>query len=314
MIHMKCLVTGGAGFIGSHLASALSGKGEVTVLDDLSEGKAENLSGLPRVSLAKQSVTNAKAVEKAARGAEVIFHLAAIVGVRVSFEDPQKTIKVNVEGVLNVLEAARKNDARVVYTSSAAVYGNAKPPLREDLVLDPQSPYATSKLMGESYIQIYQQAYGLKAVVLRHFNVFGPRQPPESHYAAAVPRFARALLEGKRPTVFGDGEQTRDFIYVGDVARAYLLAAEKDKAVGGTFNIGSGKGVSVNHLIELLEGITGRKADPVHEPAREGEIRHSWADISRAREVLGFQPEISLKEGLRETVEWLRAQLTAKKG
>ena len=303
----KVLVTGGAGFIGSHLVDFLAKDRSVTVLDDSSTGRAENLKG-SKAKLLRGSITDSASLEEAAKGAETIFHLAAQVSVPQSFKEPQKTMEVNVQGTLNILEAARKNDARVVFSSSCAVYGNASPPISEEALPQPLSPYAESKLLAEKHLQSYAQKYGLEAVALRYFNVYGPRQRPDSSYAAAVPAIAHLLIRGKAPTIYGDGEQTRDFVFVEDVARANLLAARTKKAEGVTFNIGSGKPTSINQLVELLRKSTGGSAEPVHQPPRSEEIRHAYADISRAGSGLGWKPQVNLEKGLQITVDWLRSK------
>lgn len=300
---MKIAVTGGAGFIGSNLCQELSKEHEVVVVDNLSSGKAENLEGLD-VSLLEGSITDLELLKKAFFGADWIFHEAAIVSVQKSVDDPMPTNEVNIEGTLKVLTAARDCGAKkLVFASSAAVYGfNPKSPKREDMIPEPASPYAISKIAGEYYCRAFSELYGLKTVCLRYFNVYGPKQDPSSEYSAAIPKFASKLLQNKPPVIYGDGGQTRDFVFVGDVVKANILAAEKD--VEGVFNVASGRATSVNDIVERIKEISGTSLSAIHEEPRKGDIRDSLADISRAEEMLGYSPDYNLEKGLKETLKW----------
>lgn len=305
---MRYLVTGGAGFIGSNTVDELVRRGqEVVVLDDLSTGRAANLSqAQSKIELIQSSVTDLDAVRKACRGADRVIHLAAQTSVPRSVKDPIETNVVNVTGTLNVLVAARDAGVkRVVFASSCAVYGQtADLPIRESAALAPVSPYGISKQVGEVYGRVFQDLYGLEFVALRYFNVFGPRQDPGSPYSGVLSIFNEVLLDGKQPTVYGDGEQTRDFVYVSNVVEANLLAAESARAPGHAFNIGTGIRSTLNQTLALLGKITGRPAAAKYAPAREGDIRDSQADISLAYDVLSYRPQVTFDEGLRKTWGW----------
>jgi nucleoside-diphosphate-sugar epimerase len=309
-----CVVTGGAGFIGSNLAEALLSTGSrVRVLDDLSTGRPENLEGLA-VDLVVGDVRDAQTVAAAVNGSSVVFHLAAIPSVARSVADPVSSNEVNVSGTLNVLVAARDAGCEgVVFASSSAVYGEQTEfPLREGLVCRPISPYGVSKLAGERYMAAFTSSFGLPTVSLRFFNVFGPKQNPNAEYAAVVPRFMRAALEHKPVTIFGDGEQARDFVFVGDVVNACLLArgALGSSAAGQAFNAATGERHTVNQLASTIAGLAmGEQPDPIHAPSRPGDVRESHADISAARDSLGFTPERSFEQGLASTMEWFRSKL-----
>lgn len=299
------LVTGGAGFIGSHIALSLAAAGErVRVFDNFTSGSAFNLAGAPaaspRVEVVEGDLRDAVAVHSATKGVAVIFHEGAIASVPRSLAEPVYTLDVNVKGTLNVLEAARLQGVRrVVIASSSAVYGDTSTmPLRESMPPRPLSPYAAHKLSDEYLCAVYTRLYGLETVALRYFNVFGPRQDPNSEYAAVIPRFVAKLRAGEAPIVFGDGEQTRDFIHVSDVVRANLLAASVKEAVGGVFNIGGGERVSLNQALRIAGEALGVAVQPDYREARAGDVRDSVADISLAREVLGFTPSVSFQEGL----------------
>jgi UDP-glucose 4-epimerase len=298
----KYAITGGAGFIGSNLAEALASENEVVVIDDLSSGKRKNLAGL-EVSLVEGSVLDIELLRVAFAGCECVFHEAAIASVQRSVEDPIGTSRVGVEGTLNVLVAARDAGAdRVVFASSAAVYGDSlELPKREDMRPEPKSPYAVSKLSGEGFCMAFNEVYGMRNVALRYFNVYGPRQDPASEYAAVIPKFVSAYLAGRAPVIFGDGEQTRDFVYVKDVVRANILASESSSS--GVFNIASGTRTSLNELSRLIKGITGSKLDPVLAHTRAGDIRDSVADI-RLAEGIRYSPNYTMEEGLREAIQW----------
>jgi UDP-glucose 4-epimerase len=311
----KVCVTGAAGFIGGHLAETLLQQGhEVVGLDDFSSGKRENASLLaryPRFSLIEGSIADPGDVQRAIDGASWVFHLAAIPSVPLSMAEPERTNAVNVGGTVNVLEAARRFGVkRVVLACSCAAYGDGpEQPKHEALPARPMSPYAAQKIACELYSQTYTVAYGLPCVALRFFNVYGPRQDPKSEYAAAIPRFTTRLLAGERPIVFGDGGQTRDFVHVSDVVRANLLAATGEKAPGQVINVASGRSVSLVELIGILKQVIGPEAVKLqidHQAPRAGDLRASSADISRARELLGYEPKVSLEQGLAGVVAFFR--------
>jgi UDP-glucose 4-epimerase len=301
----KYAITGGAGFIGSNLAQALSEENAVVVVDDLSSGRMENLAGID-VEFIKGSVTDLQLLRDAFEGVDCVFHLAAIASVQRSVEEPLKANEVNLDGTLNALVAARDAGVRkIIFASSAAVYGDSPElPKREDMTPDPKSPYAVTKIAGEHYAKVFQELYGLDAAALRFFNVFGPRQDPGSEYSGVISRFILALTEGEQPVIYGDGSQTRDFVFVKDVVRACELVARK-KATG-VFNVARGESTSLNSLVKILGKITGKEILPRYAPGRAGDIRHSLADVGRIREI-GFRPQFSVEEGLRETVEWFAA-------
>ena len=305
---MRYLVTGGAGFIGSHLVFRLVERGEsVRVLDDLSTGRMENLTQvLKTVEWVKGDIRDPASVLDAAQGVDVILHHAALPSVQRSTERPQETNAVNVLGSLNVLEAARKCGVRrMVYAASSSVYGDSEAlPKGEGLPSRPLSPYAASKAAGEMYCTAYYRTFGLETVSLRYFNVFGPRQAPLSPYAAVVPRFIQALLSGQSPTIFGDGEQTRDFTYVGNAVEACLKAVEAPNAAGEVFNVACGARSSVNQLLAHLNTIMGSTTPAAYVEARPGDVKHSQADITKAKRVLGYEPKVDLLSGLKQTVEW----------
>jgi len=304
------LVTGGAGFIGSHLVDALLARGDrVRVLDDLSTGRRENLADA--AELVEGSVVDEAVVARAVDGIEVVFHLGALGAVARSVADPRASNAANVDGTLNVLTLARDAGVRrVVFASSSSVYGGAEVvPTPESTPLRPRSPYANTKLAGEWYVRLFAELYPIETVALRYFNVFGPRQRPDSTYAAVIPLFAAALLAGERPTVHGDGTQSRDFTFVSDVVAANLAAAAADpaRASGQAFNVAPGAGTS---LLELLDGLAawiGVTPDPVFVDPRPGDVKISCADASAARDVLGWAPTVSVADGLARYVDWLRA-------
>jgi len=310
---MRCLVTGAAGFIGSAICRRLVEEGhEVVGLDDLSEGRLESLAAVPEVRLEEADLRDAESVRRAARGCEVIFHQAAMKSVPRSLEEPAPYTEVNVAGTMHVLLAAREATAALVFASSSSVYGDQdRFPLTEDMALHPRSPYAATKLAGEAYCRAWWESFGVPTVALRYFNVYGPGQDPASEYASVVPRFVTACLTGTRPTIHGDGEQARDFTFVEDVVEANLLAARAPEgACGLAFNIGGGAGAtSVNRLLELIAAASDATTDPVHEPARPGDVRRSEADVSLARRLLGFEPKVGIEDGMRRTVDWFRGRL-----
>ena len=312
---MRYLVTGGAGFIGSNTVDELVRRGHsVVVLDNLSTGKAANLATIiSKIQFLQESVTNLEKLREACRAVDCVIHLAAQVSVPRSVQDPIETNLVNVDGTLNVLVAAR--DARVkriVFASSCAVYGKTPIlPIDETVPLAPISPYGISKQVGEAYGQAFQQLYGLEFVALRYFNVFGPRQDPSSAYSGVLSLFSTAILQASQPTVYGDGEQSRDFVYVANVVEAILLAAEVKNAPGHAFNIGTGNRSTLNQTLALLEKITGRSVKAKHATSREGDIRHSQADIALAKNLLGYSPRVGFEEGLKLTWDWFSARKSA---
>lgn len=304
---MQALVTGGAGFIGSHLVDRLLREGHtVRVLDDLSTGKRENLS--PRAELIVGDVRNPAQVDAVARGCEVIFHQAAVVSVPASIADPQRSHDVNIQGTLNVLLAAREHRVRrVVFACSAAVYGEEPTlPKRETMTPEPISPYGIEKLAGEHYVLAWARFYGVEGVALRYFNVFGPRQDPRSPYSGVISIFVDRATSRSEVTLYGDGEQSRDFIFVDDVVTANMLAATALTASGRAYNIGRGESTTLNALLGTLAKIVGTEIIARHEPARDGDIRHSVADITRARSELGFVPKVTVDAGLRALLEHLQ--------
>jgi len=306
------LVTGGAGFIGSNLCQELANRhNRVIILDDLSIGKKKNVDQLigDKVDFAKGSVTNLPLLQNLFQGVDYVFHLAAIPSVPRSVENPLASHHVNITGTLNVLIAARDNKVeKVVYASSSSVYGDTPTlPKKEDMIPNPQSPYAVSKLAGEYYCQVFQQVYNLNTVCLRYFNVYGPRQDPDSQYAAVIPRFISRTLQGKSPIIFGDGEQTRDFTFVKDAVAANILAMEND--VTGVFNVGTGSRITINELAKLVINIVGENIEPIHQKPRPGDISHSLADISKAIQI-GYNPKQSVGEALKETVKWFEYRKT----
>lgn len=301
-----CLVTGGAGFIGSHLVDALLARGErVRVFDNFSSGKRANIAhALDRIELVEGDLRDADAVARAVDGVELIFHQAAVASVPRSIADPATTMAANVTGTLNLLLAARDAGARrVVFASSSSVYGNTPTlPKVESMKPEPLSPYAISKLSGEQLCGVFASVYGLETVALRYFNVFGPRQDPESQYAAVIPRFLAALRSGNQPVIYGDGEQSRDFTSIENVVAANLRAASSPAAAGRVFNIASGRAISVNAMLAALARLVGVEASPRHEPPRAGDVRDSLADIGAARAALGYEPHVSFVEGLERLV------------
>jgi UDP-glucose 4-epimerase len=302
------LVTGGAGFIGSHLVRALLERGDhVRVLDNFSTGNRANLTGID-VEVVEGELRSYERVHNAVRGADVVFHLGAMGSVPRSVQDPLTSTAVNVEGTLNVLLAARDEGVRrVVFSSSTSVYGSTRElPTRESTPPDPISPYGVAKLAAERYCISFSRVYeSFESVVLRYFNVFGPRQSPFSEYAAAIPRFVTAIAAGEPVTIFGDGEQSRDFTFVSNVVDAAVAAADAPGASGRMFNVASAAPVSVNRVTELIGEILGRPVQRRLLPPRPGDITDSWADIGAARDTLGWEPRVHLEEGLLRTVESL---------
>jgi nucleoside-diphosphate-sugar epimerase len=316
---MRYVVTGGAGFIGSHLVEHLVGAGhDVVVLDDFSTGKRENLAPwLGRIELVEGSVTDPDVCARAIRGADYVLHQAALPSVPRSVRDPVASHAVNATGTLMVLLAARDAKVkRVVYAASSSAYGNTPElPKREDMVARPLSPYAVAKLAGEQYCRAVHASFGVPTVALRYFNVFGPRQDPTSQYAAVIPKFITAALAGEGPTIFGDGEQTRDFTFIANVVRANLLACDAPPAAfGEVCNVGCGERISVNELWRRIRKLAGASVEARYEPTRTGDVRDSLASLDRARALLGYEPVVSVDEGLRRTLEDWIAVMNAKNG
>jgi nucleoside-diphosphate-sugar epimerase len=312
----KMVVTGGAGFIGSNLAQHLLEQGHpVTIVDDFSNGKEENLAGWFKESqdqahLLRADINLTDTLRAAFRGARFVFHQAAIPSVPRSIADPQATHASNISGTLSVLVAARDAGVkRVVVASSSSIYGDdAHLPKLESCVGRPLSPYALSKIVCEEYCRQFSLHYGLETVCLRYFNVFGPRQDPKSEYSAVIPRFATRVLAGKPPTIYGDGEQTRDFTFITNVIDANWVAATHPKAAGEVFNIGCGRQTSLNQLILEMCKITGVQPKADYQPVRSGDVRHSVADIGKAKNLMGYSPAVTLPEGLRRVLEWYKNQ------
>ena len=308
------LVTGGAGFIGSHLAEELQRRGErVRVADSLITGKRRNLAHLPAVEFVEGDLSDLAVARAAVQGVDYVLHQAAIPSVPRSVEDPITSNRANVDATLNVLVAAR--DARVkrvVYAGSSSAYGNTDTlPKTETMPPRPLSPYALQKLVGEQYMQIFTSLYGLETVTIRYFNVFGPRQDPSSPYSGVISLFARALLDNKPPTIYGDGEQTRDFTYVANVVDGVLRAVMAPGAAGAVVNVATGSRISLNRLFEVMRDLTAARVNVNYGPPRAGDVQHSQADISLARKLLGYEPSVSLEEGLRRTLEWYRSEMPA---
>lgn len=304
------LVTGGAGFIGSHLVRRLEAQAwSVRVLDDLSTGSRANLDGT-RAELVLGDIRDLSAVQRAVHDMQFVFHLAAMISVPESMAHPAECYRSNVLGSLHVLQAAHAAGVRrVVLSSSCAVYGDAGAPVDESAPTAPISPYAASKLAMEQAARMMSAAFGLPTVCLRYFNVYGPRQAPDSPYAAAIPTFLSSMLAGNAPVIHGDGRQTRDFVFVGDVAHANLLAAEAEIEPGDIFNIGSGRSVTIADLVQTLNILIPGIPAPSFGPGRAGDIRLSAGRIERARQALGYRPETALPDGLAVTVEWARGSL-----
>ncbi len=303
---MRALVTGGAGFIGHHLVLALlAGGHQVAVLDDFSTGARERLSNLTDAEVVEGTILDPAAVDQATGGCEVVFHEAALPSVARSVIDPKRTNEINATGTIEVmLAAARQGVRRLIFAGSSSVYGNSPElPRSESQVPDPRSPYAASKLAGEGYVHALGALHGVETVVLRYFNIFGPGQDPASEYAAVIPRFVTALLRGERPVVYGDGQTSRDFTFVDNAVSANLLASTVPGVTGLTCNIGCGTRYTLLELLDAISRAVGRPPDPVFEPERPGDVPHSQADITLARERLGYVPTVSFEEGIARTVE-----------
>jgi UDP-glucose 4-epimerase len=306
----RYLITGGAGFIGANLAHALVARGEtVRILDDFSTGRPRNLRGIEdRIEVLRGDIRDPGVVARAVAGVEIILHQAALNSNPRSIKEPEPTNAVNVGGTLTLLEAARAaGTRRVVYASSSSVYGEvAGLPKTEDMPTAPKAPYGVSKLAAELYCRVFAQVYGIGTVSLRYFNVFGPRQHPDSEYAAVIPRFLRRMLAGERPVIFGDGGQSRDFTPVDNVVAANLLAAESPEGLGEVMNIAGGQASTLNQLVAWLNELLGTDLPPIYEPPRPADIRHSYASIRKAETLLRYRPPLDVREGLRRTVEWFK--------
>jgi nucleoside-diphosphate-sugar epimerase len=303
------LVTGGAGFIGSHLTEELIRRGErVRVVDSLITGHRRNLAHLSGIEFVEGDLADLAVAKRAVEGVDYVLHQAAIPSVPRSVEDPITSNRANIDSTLNVLVAAR--DARVkrvVYAGSSSAYGNTPTlPKREDMPTNPLSPYALQKLVGEQYMQMFTALYGLETVTIRYFNVFGPRQDPSSPYSGVISVFAKALLGNTAPTIYGDGEQTRDFTYVANVVDGVLKAVNADGASGKVVNVATGTRISLNKLFETMRDAVGSRLEVKYGPTRHGDVKDSLADITRARTLLGYEPSVSLEEGLKKTIEWYR--------
>jgi nucleoside-diphosphate-sugar epimerase len=308
---MRVLVTGGGGFIGSHLVrSLLEGGHEVRVLDNFATGRRENLLDLgASFELVEGDIQSYERVHNATAGCEMVLHQAAMPSVPRSIQDPLTSNASNVIGTLNVLLAARDNGVRrVVFASSSSVYGaSERLPKDETLMPLPVSPYAVAKLAGEGYCRSFHAVYGIETVALRYFNVFGPRQDPLSQYAAVIPNFLTAILAGRRPVIFGDGTQTRDFTYISNVVDANLAAMAASNVAGQVLNVACGGRISLNEVVTTITELTGSNVEPLYAPPRVGDVPHSMADISRAREALGFEPAVGFRQGLASTVEYFES-------
>ena len=310
------LVTGGAGFIGSHLVDELLSRGDrVRVVDNLSTGKRRNLAGTVGVEFVEGDLADIEVAREAVRGVDYVLHQAAIPSVPRSIQDPVASHRANADATLNMLVAAR--DARVrrlVFAGSSSVYGNAPTlPKHEGMSPSPLSPYALQKLVGEQYCRLYTELYGLETVTIRYFNVFGPRQDPSSPYSGVISLFVSALLDGRQPTIYGDGEQTRDFTYVANVVDGVLRACQAPGAAGNVINVATGGRVSLNQLFSILRDQIGAAVEPVYADARSGDVRDSQADISRARAMLRYEPVVSFEDGIQRTIEWCRAERGAER-
>jgi nucleoside-diphosphate-sugar epimerase len=309
------LVTGGAGFIGSHLAEELVRRGErVRVVDSLITGKRENLSHIPQVEFLQGDLADLDVARRAVAGVDYVLHQAAIPSVPRSVKDPVTSNRANVDASLNVLVAARDAGVRrVVYAGSSSAYGNTPTlPKVETMATAPLSPYALQKLVAEQYCQMFTVLYGLETVTIRYFNVFGPRQDPSSPYSGVISLFISALVDNRRPTIYGDGEQTRDFTYVANVVDGVLRACQAPDASGHVINVATAGRISLNELFRTLRELTGASVDPIYAEPRAGDVRDSQADISKARRLLGYEPSVGLADGLEKTVEWFRTSQVTK--
>jgi len=308
----KYLVTGGAGFIGSHLVENLVKQGyEVRVLDNFLTGKKENIAEfMDEIDLIEGDIRDINTCMQAVEGVDFVLHQAALPSVPRSIEDPVLTNAINIVGTLNLLLASREKEIqKFVFASSSSVYGDDEIlPKREGVEGAPLSPYAVTKLVGEKYCQVFSRVFGLSTISLRYFNIFGPRQDPHSQYAAVIPLFITQIIQGERPVIFGDGEQSRDFTYVANIVEANRLAIEAPEISGEIINAACGSKTTVNQLFQSIKQILQKDIDPIHQDPRPGDIRHSFADITKAREVLKYEPKISLIEGLQEAIRWYQGK------
>ncbi|VVB94644.1 L-arabinose 1-dehydrogenase (NAD(P)(+)) [uncultured archaeon] len=306
MKNKRVLVTGGAGFIGSNLAEKLAEENEVVILDDLSTGRIETINALIKkdnVTFIQGSITDLDLLQKSFKDIDYVFHQAAIASVPKSIKDPKSSNEANITGTLNVLIAAKDAEIKkLVCASSSSVYGDTPLlPISEDIPLNPLSPYAVTKAAGEFYSKVFHDLYGLQTISLRYFNVFGPKQDPDSQYAAVIPKFINAIMNDEPPVIYGDGEQSRDFTFVKHVVEANILACESDMT--GVFNIAYGKRITINQLVSMINEILGKNIEPVYTEPISGDIKHSMADISKAKSI-GYKPESDFKKELRETIRW----------
>ncbi len=309
----RYLVTGGAGFIGSHLAEELTRRGAaVRVVDNLLTGKRRNLDHVKGVEFVEGDLADLAVAQRAVEGCTFVLHQAAIPSVPRSVKDPITSNRANIDATLNVLVAARDAGVRrVVYAGSSSAYGNTPTlPKHEGMPTGPLSPYALQKLVGEQYMQLFTRLYGLETVTIRYFNVFGPRQDPSSPYSGVISIFISALVDGRRPTIYGDGEHTRDFTYVANVVDGVLRACEAPRASGEVINVATGGRISLNDLFQAVRRLTGSSLEPIYADERPGDVRDSQADITKARELLGYTPGVMLEDGLNRTLEWYRSSLS----
>jgi len=309
MKNKKVVVTGGTGFIGSNLAKELASSNTTLVIDDLSTGYLKNIQDdvdANQIDFVKGSITDLELLTEVFKNVDYVFHQAAIPSVPRSIKDPILSNTANVTGTLNVLVAAQENHVKkVVYASSSSVYGDTPTlPKKEEMIPCPLSPYAVSKLTGEYYCKVFTGVYGLKTVALRYFNVYGPRQDPAGEYAAVIPKFIMSIFDDKPPVIFGDGEQTRDFSFIADVVQANILAAESTAC--GVFNVAGGKRITINALVDSIVKLTGKNIDAEYKDPRPGDIKHSLADISKARDSFNYNPGFGIEQGLGETVTWFQ--------
>jgi len=308
------LVTGGAGFIGSNLTEALlKGKHFVRVLDDFSTGKRENLTldkGYPSLEIIEGDIRDLRTCKQVIKGVDYVFHQAALPSVQRSIEDPETSNAVNVGGTLNILLAAKEEGVkRVMYAASSSIYGDTPTlPKHEEMPPHPLSPYALQKYVGEQYCRLFYQLYGLETISLRYFNIFGPRQDPNSLYSAVIPKFIDALVQDRPPIIFGDGEQSRDFTYIENVVQANLLAMSAEHLHGEVINIACGQRISLNQLLKVLKEILGSKQSPIYQEPRKGDVKHSLADIRKAKQIIHYEPEVGIEIGLNKTVEYFQRQ------
>jgi UDP-glucose 4-epimerase len=309
------VVTGGAGFIGSHISEELVRQNHsVRIVDNFYSGKLANIEGFRKsVDVFDVDIADGSKLAEIFKQADYVIHQAAIPSVPKSMKDPVTSNRVNVDGTLNVLVASRDAGVkRVVYASSSSVYGDSPTlPKREDMTPNPLSPYGAQKLFGEVYCQLFSKAFGLETVSLRYFNVFGPRQDATSQYSGVLAKFIPSVLQDRTPVIYGDGLHSRDFTYVANVVQANLLSCTAAGAAGGIFNVACGDRITLNSMLEQINKITGKSIAPAYDPPRDGDIRHSQADISKAKQTLGFNPKVSFEEGLRSTIAWYRDNLSA---